>query len=82
MPGTVRLHRVIATNPEKLYRAFLEPDAVASWLPPYGFICTVHELEARVGGTLCCQCLGTLPSWDMGRSASRELCSRRRRAMQ
>src|SRR5215213_11294762 len=51
MPGTVRLHRVIATKPEKLYRAFLEPDAVASWLPPYGFICTVHELEAKVGGT-------------------------------
>ena len=50
MPGKVHLHRVIATKPEKLYRAFLEPDAVASWLPPYGFICTVHELEAKVGG--------------------------------
>jgi uncharacterized protein YndB with AHSA1/START domain len=51
MPGTVRLHRVLATTPEKLYRAFLEPDAVAKWLPPNGFACTVHHLEARVGGT-------------------------------
>ena len=50
MPSTIRLHRVIAARPEKLYRAFLEPDAVASWLPPYGFVCTVHALEARVGG--------------------------------
>ena len=51
MPGTVRLHRVLATTPEKLYRAFLEADAVAKWLPPNGFACTVHHLEARVGGT-------------------------------
>jgi len=50
MPNTVRLHRVIAAKPEKVYRAFLEPDAVASWLPPFGFTCTVHKLEARVGG--------------------------------
>jgi len=50
MPNTVRLHRVIATTPGKVYRAFLEPDAVASWLPPFGFTCTVHELDARVGG--------------------------------
>jgi uncharacterized protein YndB with AHSA1/START domain len=50
MPTTVRLHRVFATKPEKIYRAFLEPDAVASWLPPFGFTCTVHELEAREGG--------------------------------
>ena len=50
MPSTIRLHRVIATQPDKLYRAFLEADAVASWLPPYGFLCTVHELEAKVGG--------------------------------
>lgn len=50
MPNTVRLHRVIATRPEKLYRAFLEPDAVASWLPPFGFLCIVHELDAKVGG--------------------------------
>ena len=50
MPSTIRLHRVIATRPEKIYRAFLEPDAVASWLPPYGFLCTVHALDTRGGG--------------------------------
>ena len=50
MPNTIRLHRVFAANPGKVYRAFIEPDAVASWLPPYGFVCTVHELEAKVGG--------------------------------
>ncbi|RWP12181.1 MAG: polyketide cyclase [Mesorhizobium sp.] len=50
MPNTVKLHRVFATKPEKVYRAFLEPDAVASWLPPFGFTCTVHELEAKEGG--------------------------------
>lgn len=51
MPGTVRLHRVLTTVPSKVYRAFLEADAIASWLPPYGFLCTVHHLEAKVGGT-------------------------------
>jgi uncharacterized protein YndB with AHSA1/START domain len=51
MSNTVNLHRVIATKPEKVYRAFLEPDAIASWLPPFGFLCTVHELQAKVGGT-------------------------------
>jgi uncharacterized protein YndB with AHSA1/START domain len=50
MPSTVRLHRVLATRPEKVYRAFVEPDAVASWLPPFGFVCTVHELDAKEGG--------------------------------
>ncbi|SLJ99456.1 SRPBCC family protein [Novosphingobium mathurense] len=50
MPNSIRLHRVIAAKPEKVFRAFIEPDAVASWLPPYGFICTVHELAAKVGG--------------------------------
>ena len=50
MPGTVRLHRVLATSPEKVYRAFLEADAMAKWLPPNGFACTVHRLDARVGG--------------------------------
>jgi uncharacterized protein YndB with AHSA1/START domain len=50
MPNTIRLHRVVAAKPEKLYRAFLEPDAIASWLPPFGFTCTVHELDAKVGG--------------------------------
>ena len=51
MPSTIRLHRVLATTPEKLYRAFIEPDALAKWLPPRGFTCTVHHAEARVGGT-------------------------------
>ena len=51
MPGTVRLHRVLATAPEKVYRAFLEADAMAKWLPPNGFACTVHHFEARVGGS-------------------------------
>ena len=50
MPNTVRLHRVIATSPDKIFRAFVEPDALAQWLPPDGFVCTVHELDARVGG--------------------------------
>lgn len=49
--GTIRLHRVIRANPERVYRAFLDPDAIAKWLPPYGFTCKVHHLEARVGGT-------------------------------
>ncbi|HEV2230474.1 MAG TPA: SRPBCC family protein [Steroidobacteraceae bacterium] len=51
MPGTVRLHRVLATSPEKVYRAFLEADALAKWLPPNGFTCTVHHLEPKVGGS-------------------------------
>src|SRR6187455_1471373 len=51
MPGTVRLHRVLATKPEKVYRAFTEADAMAKWLPPNGFTCTVHHFDARVGGT-------------------------------
>ena len=51
MPNTVRLHRVFATKPEKLYRAFIEADALAKWLPPNGFACTVHQLDAKVGGT-------------------------------
>ena len=50
MPNTIRLHRVIAAKPDKVYRAFVESDAVASWLPPYGYLCTVHELDAKVGG--------------------------------
>jgi uncharacterized protein YndB with AHSA1/START domain len=51
MPNTVRLHRVLATKPDKVYRAFLEPDALAKWLPPNGFTCTVHTLEGKVGGS-------------------------------
>lgn len=51
MTGTVRLHRVLTTSPGKVYRAFTEADAIASWLPPYGYLCTVHHLDATVGGT-------------------------------
>ena len=51
MPNTVRLHRVLATTPEKVYRAFLEADALAKWLPPNGFACTVLHLQPKVGGT-------------------------------
>ena len=50
MPNTVRLHRVLATKPDKVYRAFIEADAMAKWLPPDGFACTVHHLDAKVGG--------------------------------
>jgi uncharacterized protein YndB with AHSA1/START domain len=48
---TIRLHRVIRTTPEKLYRAFLEADAMTKWIPPFGFIAKVHHLDAKVGGT-------------------------------
>jgi uncharacterized protein YndB with AHSA1/START domain len=47
---TIRLHRILRTRPEKVYRAFLEAGAIAKWLPPYGFTCTVHHMDARVGG--------------------------------
>jgi uncharacterized protein YndB with AHSA1/START domain len=46
----VNIHRVFACPPEKVYRAFIEADAMAKWLPPYGFTCTVHQMEGKVGG--------------------------------
>ena len=49
--NTIRLHRVLRASPEKIYRAFLDPDAMAKWLPPNGFTCKVHYLDAKVGGT-------------------------------
>ena len=49
--NSVSLHRVIKTTPEKLYRAFTEASAIASWLPPYGFLCTVHQMKVEKGGT-------------------------------
>jgi uncharacterized protein YndB with AHSA1/START domain len=49
--GTIHLHRVLRAPPERIYRAFLEPDAIVRWLPPYGFTCQVHHMDARVGGT-------------------------------
>ena len=48
---TIKLHRVLKAKPERVYRAFLDPAAKAKWLPPYGFTCTVHHLEPKVGGT-------------------------------
>jgi uncharacterized protein YndB with AHSA1/START domain len=50
MPNSVRFHRVLRASPEKVYRAFLDADALAKWLPPNGFTCKVHQLDARVGG--------------------------------
>lgn len=49
--NSVSLHKVLKASPEKVYRAFTEALALASWLPPYGFLCTVHELNVKVGGT-------------------------------
>ncbi|HET9693546.1 MAG TPA: SRPBCC family protein [Steroidobacteraceae bacterium] len=49
--NTVRMHRVLRAPAERVYRAFLEPEAVAKWLPPHGYTCKVHHLDARVGGT-------------------------------
>lgn len=51
MSGTVSLHRMLKASPEKVYRAFTEAPAIASWLPPYGFLCVVHEMTAKQGGT-------------------------------
>ena len=49
--NTIRLHRVLRAAPEKVYRAFLEPEAMAKWLPPNGFTCKIHHMDAKVGGT-------------------------------
>lgn len=49
--GTIRLHRVLRASPEKIYRAFLEADAIAKWLPPYGFTCKVQHMDTKVDGT-------------------------------
>jgi len=49
--NSVSLHRVLKTSPEKIYRAFTEAAAIASWLPPYGFVCSVHEMNVKTGGT-------------------------------
>ena len=50
MSGTVKFHRVLTAPPSRIYRAFLDPDAMAKWLPPHGFTGKVHEMDARVGG--------------------------------
>ena len=51
MPNTVRLHRVLRSTPDRVYRAFLDPEAMAKWLPPNGFTGKVHQMDARVGGS-------------------------------
>lgn len=51
MPNTIQLHRVLRATPDRVYRAFLDPAAMAKWLPPNGFTGTVHQMDARVGGT-------------------------------
>jgi len=51
MPSTIRLHRVLRATPERLYRAFIDADAMAKWLPPHGFTGKVHQMDARVGGS-------------------------------
>jgi uncharacterized protein YndB with AHSA1/START domain len=49
--SSVTLHRILKTNPEKVYRAFTEANALASWIPPYGFLCVVHNMDVRIGGS-------------------------------
>ena len=51
MPSTVRLHRVLRSTPDRVYRAFLDPEAMSKWLPPNGFTGKVHQMDAKVGGT-------------------------------
>ena len=51
MPSTIRLHRVMKTTPERLYKAFLDPDALVKWMAPHGFTAKVHQMDARVGGS-------------------------------
>lgn len=51
MPGTVQFHRVLKAPPERVYRAFITPEAMAKWIPPFGFTCAVHHMEPKVGGT-------------------------------
>ncbi len=50
MSHTIRLHRVLCAPADRIYRAFITPEALGKWLPPHGFVCAVHELDARVGG--------------------------------
>src|SRR5215813_13437713 len=51
MPSTIRLHRVLRASPERVYRAFIDPDALVKWMPPIGFTAKVHHMDARVGGS-------------------------------
>ena len=51
MPSTIRLHRVLKSTPERVYKAFLTPEALVKWMPPHGFTAKVHQIEARAGGS-------------------------------
>lgn len=51
MPNTIRLHRVLRATPDRIYRAFIDADALVKWLPPHGFTAKVHQMDAKVGGT-------------------------------
>ena len=51
MPSTIRLHRVLRAPPDRVYKAFLDPEAMVKWLPPNGFTAKVHQMDAKVGGT-------------------------------
>jgi uncharacterized protein YndB with AHSA1/START domain len=51
MPNTIRLHRVLRATPDRVYRAFVDPEAMVKWLPPHGFTAKVHQMDAKVGGT-------------------------------
>lgn len=51
MPKTIRLHRVLRAKPERVYRAFIDPEAMVKWLPPHGYTAKVHSMEAKVGGS-------------------------------
>jgi len=66
MSNTVRFHRVLRAAPAKVYRAFVDADAMAKWLPPYGFTCKVHQMDARVGGTYKM----SFKNWSTGTSHS------------
>jgi uncharacterized protein YndB with AHSA1/START domain len=66
MPSTIRLHRVLRATPERVYRAFLDPDAMVKWLPPNGFTGKVHHLDAKVGGT----CKMSFTNFTTGKSHS------------
>ena len=52
--NSVKLHRILAASPEKVFKAFTDADAMAAWLPPYGFVCKVHSLDVKVGGSYKC----------------------------
>ena len=67
MPSTIRLHRVFTAPPERVYKAFVDPEAKVKWLPPYGFTAKVHHMDARVGGTFD----GSLSGPSSFRAASR-----------